>query len=87
MDSTFEDSEFLNDMHGLKIGPQIGKGEFSTVYGTVKFVCFANIDFYISSLIFCPVGRYFGELVAVKKQIRQSVVSILNHSCKFEAAS
>lgn len=42
----------INTPSNIHSGPEIGKGQFSTVYA----------------------GKYFGDLVAVKKQIRKQVV-------------
>jgi len=48
---SFHESDFWVDLDHVQLGPQIGRGQFSTVY----------------------VGKYFGDIVAVKKQTREAL--------------
>ena len=48
---SFHESDFWVDLGHVQLGPQIGRGQFSTVY----------------------VGKYFGDIVAVKKQTREAL--------------
>jgi serine/threonine protein kinase len=46
----FEEHDFAINYQEIQLGPQIGQGQFSTVF----------------------LGRYFGDLVAIKKQTRNT---------------
>lgn len=52
LDSTFDGSEFLSDMHSVAIGPEIGAGEFSKVFGKTTIYDFLLMHFCFDVFLF-----------------------------------
>ena len=71
-----QDPDYYVDIKDITIGPSLGAGAFSNVYSKYFFMLDARL--FSFTLWLFIVGRYFGDLVAVKKQVRDAEVRTLN---------